>query len=1171
MKKRQVFSLIIVLFGLAFFPSTGASLSLTPDPTTYIVSGRVTLLNTENPLADVTIQLQDGQSGVTNSQGEFTFNLPDGEYVLTPEKTGYSFRPKASESIVIPPAQTEYHFIAVEYKWPWKKDETLRLTRTWHGLESGWDGIDFYTGDITAGDVANVLAMNDGFVTGTDICTETVTDSSAPGGQRNVATIRIRQNDDHYIYYLHLNADTIPSWIESLEGSNRIVSVVQGQYLGDISAGSWSGSCAGGQYTALQNNSQGHVHIDVPNKYLLVEGWELLHAESQSTCFTSGENNLCPGTDITSNNPKVECDAIIGTDNNHNGSTLCRKYTVVKAVGTYNEEIGGTLQRVAPVYSNPVQRSIVGWVREGALGLVICRNEDEAFGCPNIPRAGEYYWRVAWVEDSFVALDPNGEINEAYWVREDDFREFTSSDFPDVFFGQTHFPDIAIVAAQRLFRGFSDGEFKRERAITRGETAVAIARWLLKKNIEGEDITCADIQLGTSDGDVTCTGNVPTQYTRFNDIGSDNWLSQNDRGIEYLRQNAYVNGFSPENCTPAPASGFTCYKPDNDITRAEFTTVIMRVFEKRYDEIEGSGAYDQLLASLPSLDRCDFGTELDGSPHKPFIDDACKLEIVKGYSDGTFRPDEPIQRQQGAKVIGRAYLYMVDPTDFAANSLRAMSVAGELDFAVSSALLQIREPNRVQLPNPPTRPSYALYLPLVTRGFGQQPPATPSNLQATALDSTRIQLTWTDNSDNETGFYIYSSGDHVATAGPNTTSHIVTGLTPDTQYCYYVTAFNDAGQSISSTSEDCATTLPISQFPNAPSNLAVSDTTQDSITWTWQDNSNNEDGFKIYRWNGTEFQYWASVGANITTFADTGLDCGSGYAYEVSAYNSSGESAHAPWVEGSTDSCSNPPATPSNLQARALDSTRIELTWTDNSNNEDGFHIYDADYVATVGPNTTSYIITGLDSYTQYCHHIFAYNDDGVSSWTDWACDTTLFRYFDNFGDSNSGWPNDPSGGYSYQSGEYQIANSQANSVYGVVVPTVGSIDYTIEADMRLYSGDPIRYGLIFDWLDWNNYYVFSVNPTAQNWSLQKVDNGIWVTIDDGDSSYVNYGSATNHLEVQRLDQMLQLMVNGNIVKFCTTCGDAFAGDLRAGLFAKSGNDVPVTARFDNFLVEEIR
>ncbi|MCB9430942.1 MAG: fibronectin type III domain-containing protein [Ardenticatenaceae bacterium] len=95
--------------------------------------------------------------------------------------------------------------------------------------------------------------------------------------------------------------------------------------------------------------------------------------------------------------------------------------------------------------------------------------------------------------------------------------------------------------------------------------------------------------------------------------------------------------------------------------------------------------------------------------------------------------------------------------------------------------------------------------------------------------------------------------------------------------------------------------------PTPPSNLSVSGTTDSSISLAWQDNSSNETSFKIYRWgwNGTvwDFLYLDSVAANVTSYTDTGLNCGETRYYTVSAVNNGSESAQADWVQGETAVC----------------------------------------------------------------------------------------------------------------------------------------------------------------------------------------------------------------------------------------------------------------------------
>jgi subtilisin family serine protease len=76
-------------------------------------------------------------------------------------------------------------------------------------------------------------------------------------------------------------------------------------------------------------------------------------------------------------------------------------------------------------------------------------------------------------------------------------------------------------------------------------------------------------------------------------------------------------------------------------------------------------------------------------------------------------------------------------------------------------------------------------------------PAAPTNLQAQAI-GTDVKLTWTDNSGNENGFYIYRKTGNIFYqfdyTGPNETTYWDIDLPPGT-YCYYVRAYNQDGTS----------------------------------------------------------------------------------------------------------------------------------------------------------------------------------------------------------------------------------------------------------------------------------------------------------------------------------------------------------------------------------------
>jgi len=90
------------------------------------------------------------------------------------------------------------------------------------------------------------------------------------------------------------------------------------------------------------------------------------------------------------------------------------------------------------------------------------------------------------------------------------------------------------------------------------------------------------------------------------------------------------------------------------------------------------------------------------------------------------------------------------------------------------------------------------------------PPAAPTGLTAAAASASQINLSWTDNSDDETGFKVEraaASGGHtqVATVGANVRNYADTGLTPGTTYSYRVRATNSQADSPYSNETSAAT------------------------------------------------------------------------------------------------------------------------------------------------------------------------------------------------------------------------------------------------------------------------------------------------------------------------------------------------------------------------------
>src|SRR5262249_17891312 len=155
-----------------------------------------------------------------------------------------------------------------------------------------------------------------------------------------------------------------------------------------------------------------------------------------------------------------------------------------------------------------------------------------------------------------------------------------------------------------------------------------------------------------------------------------------------------------------------------------------------------------------------------------------------------------------------------------------------------------------------------------------------------------------------------------------------------TTYYYRVTAFNAIGESAAASAN--ATTPDV--VPLSPSGLSATAISATQISLSWTDNANNETGFKVYiSTNGTTFSLFATLAANVTTSSSSALFLATTFYYRVTAFNAGGESAAASANATTQDVV---PAAPSGLSATAISATQINLSWTENANNETGLKVY---------------------------------------------------------------------------------------------------------------------------------------------------------------------------------------------------------------------------------------
>ena len=152
--------------------------------------------------------------------------------------------------------------------------------------------------------------------------------------------------------------------------------------------------------------------------------------------------------------------------------------------------------------------------------------------------------------------------------------------------------------------------------------------------------------------------------------------------------------------------------------------------------------------------------------------------------------------------------------------------------------------------------------------------------------------------------------------------------------------------------------------PSAPSNLTA--TIQDSrrILLQWQDNSDNERSFRIERAtnpNGPWANYRRTK-ADVAQKVCRGLNPDTTYYFRVAAVNREGRSSYSA-VLSVTMTTTRDPNPPTNLVATPIFSTKILLTWQDNSDDEDSFSIERApspsgpwNQIAVVGQNVKTFV-----------------------------------------------------------------------------------------------------------------------------------------------------------------------------------------------------------------------
>src|SRR5436190_686332 len=241
-------------------------------------------------------------------------------------------------------------------------------------------------------------------------------------------------------------------------------------------------------------------------------------------------------------------------------------------------------------------------------------------------------------------------------------------------------------------------------------------------------------------------------------------------------------------------------------------------------------------------------------------------------------------------------------------------------------------------------------------------PSTPTEILASAVSASQINLSWAASTDNVkvTRYIVRRDGVKIAT--PVSTSYADTGLSAATTYSYTVAARDAAGNispnstNVSVTTASAADTMP----PATPTGLtgAAAGSSGANLSWSASTDDVGVTGY-IVRRNGVQVATPAT-----TSYTDTGLSAATTYSYTVAARDAAGntspDSTSVSVTTGSTAD-TTAPTTPTGLTAAAAGTRGANLAWSASTDNVGVIgYIVRRNGVQVATPATTSYADMGL-------------------------------------------------------------------------------------------------------------------------------------------------------------------------------------------------------------------
>jgi len=309
--------------------------------------------------------------------------------------------------------------------------------------------------------------------------------------------------------------------------------------------------------------------------------------------------------------------------------------------------------------------------------------------------------------------------------------------------------------------------------------------------------------------------------------------------------------------------------------------------------------------------------------------------------------------------------------------------------------------------SPPGFTSWVASNPVTTDSPPNEPPNRPTNVVATALGPTSVEIQWTDNGDPDgdpVEYYVEEVYDVEIASGwlaTGATSWIATNLAPGTTYRFQVRGRDDANPPAYSAwvRANLVTTGDVAPNPPYdPSNVIATTLGPNSIEITWVDNGHPDDlpvQFYVEETSDPTIQSgWLAT--SVTSWTAESLAPGTTYQFAVRARDDQDPRQYSAWVSSNpattAPDANDPPNDPLNVVASALGTSSIEITWT-HAGDPDGDpvqyfvrevndHSIASGWLAS---GSTRWTATGLEPATAYRFEVQGRDDQNPAGYTAWV------------------------------------------------------------------------------------------------------------------------------------------------------------------------------------------